>query len=211
MSIPEEIKMINCETLDQLKLLEELPKQDWVVLPAYFSENELRDLKTEALRRWTEGHFQPAKVGRSQDQQIAHQIRNDWTSWVNLKDPIFSALFAKVTALTEHFNRNFFLGIREFECHFARYGEGQYYAEHIDQSPSSSPLHGERVVSFVLYLNENWRPGDGGELSLRLNNQETRIEPQWGHLALFLSDTVPHAVLPALKDRWSLTGWFRRS
>ncbi|MGZ5280210.1 MAG: hypothetical protein ACXWC9_09720 [Pseudobdellovibrionaceae bacterium] len=29
-------------------------------------------------------------------------------------------------------------------------------------------------------------------------------------MVLFRSDTVPHAVMKSLKERWSLTGWFRR-
>ena len=34
--------------------------------------------------------------------------------------------------------------------------------------------------------------------------------PQAGTLALFLSGEMPHEVLPATRERLSLTGWFRR-
>ena len=34
--------------------------------------------------------------------------------------------------------------------------------------------------------------------------------PQAGTLALFLSADMPHEVLPATRERLSLTGWFRR-
>ncbi len=34
--------------------------------------------------------------------------------------------------------------------------------------------------------------------------------PQLGTLAVFLSANLPHEVLPATRERLSLTGWFRR-
>jgi SM-20-related protein len=203
--------MITCETLDP-SILDHLGKEHWALGPAFFSETELQKLKALAFERWKNGQFEPAKVGRSQEQQRALQIRSDWTSWVDLKDPQLGWFSQRIDSLTSTLNQNFFLGLRELECHFARYAEGQFYEEHIDQSPQSSFLHGERVISFVLYLNENWQPGHGGELCLRIPEKpEICIEPRWGHLILFRSDTVPHAVLPATQERWSLTGWFRRS
>jgi SM-20-related protein len=36
------------------------------------------------------------------------------------------------------------------------------------------------------------------------------VLPQAGSLLLFLSADMPHEVLPASRDRLSLTGWFRR-
>lgn len=206
MSIQEELKMITCETLEQLET------RQWALVSDFFSEAELQALKKTAHSRWQNGQFGPAQVGRSQDRKLANQVRSDWTSWLDLTDPEFQWFADKVNELKDELNRSFFLGIRQFECHFARYAEGQFYQEHIDQSPRTSPLHGERVISFVLYLNENWQPGYGGELSIRHPaDSEVRIEPRWGQLALFRSDTIPHAVLPAQRERWSLTGWFRRS
>jgi SM-20-related protein len=37
-----------------------------------------------------------------------------------------------------------------------------------------------------------------------------RCEPTGGCLVVFLSGEVPHEVLPATRERLSLTGWFRR-
>lgn len=201
--------MISCEITPEM--MDQLADKQWVVANQLWTEDELIQLKHLALKRWDSGQFQPAKVGRSSEQQRAAQIRSDWTCWVDLKLPEFENLAEKVESLRQNLNQSLYLGINQFECHFARYAEGQFYEEHIDQPRLQSPLHGERVISFVLYLNENWQPGNGGELRLRLNDKEILIEPLWGRLALFRSDTVPHAVLASRTERWSLTGWFRRS
>ena len=196
--------MIPCETLQKLN------ENHWVLVQNFFTEKELQHLKAEALRRWQKGEFQPAKVGRSQERQTAAEIRSDWISWMDLNLPEFDFFAQAVSQLQSDLNQNFYLGLQTFECHWARYAEGQFYKEHLDQSPVKSRLHGERVISFVLYLNENWQNGDGGELCLRHQPEEIRIQPRWGELVLFRSNTVPHAVLPSRTERWSLTGWFRR-
>jgi SM-20-related protein len=190
--------------------IQHLAEQDWVLLENYFSKDLTRELHLDAQRLWQKGAFQAAKVGRSSEQKKASEIRSDWTHWVDLHAATYQKLDREIQALQSNLNQKLYLGLQDFECHFARYGEGQFYDRHIDQSTSKSPLHGERVLSFVLYLNPNWQPGDGGELCLFHQETEIQIQPQWGRVILFRSDTVPHAVLMSKKERWSLTGWFRR-
>ncbi|MDQ6997923.1 MAG: 2OG-Fe(II) oxygenase [Mariprofundus sp.] len=36
-----------------------------------------------------------------------------------------------------------------------------------------------------------------------------QVMPQAGRLVTFISEQFPHEVLPASRDRLSLTGWFR--
>lgn len=190
--------------------LHQLAEKHWVACDSAFEDAFLKTLKAIALHRWQNGQFHPAKVGRSQEQKEASEIRSDWTCWIDLEDPDFSDLKKEMDELRTFLNQNFFLGLEEFEGHLARYASGQFYDEHLDQPRLKSPLHGERVISFVLYLNENWQPDHGGELSLRISQPEIQIAPKWGRLLLFRSDSVPHAVMPARHERWSLTGWFRR-
>jgi SM-20-related protein len=199
------IKTLSPQQKDQLQ------NQHWVLIPDLLPEPVLISLKRQAQEWWDQGRFQPAQVGRRSDRQRQEDIRSDWIAWLDLRQDSFADLSSLITSLQQELNRDFFLGIRDFEVHFARYSEGQHYDEHIDQSPKKDLVSGERVISFVLYLNENWQTGDGGELQVRQGQDLIRIEPRWGHLMLFRSDTLPHRVLTARKERWSLTGWFRRS
>src|SRR5690606_27096523 len=106
-------------------------------------------------------------------------------------------------------NHDFFLGLHRAEFHFARYDSGNGYARHMDQHRGQP----HRRITLILYLTPGWREGDGGELCIyepeAPDRERQRVEPRQGRLVLFRSELFPHAVLPARKPRWSLTGWFR--
>lgn len=119
-----------------------------------------------------------------------------------------AAFLTLMGAIRQALNRELFLGLFEFEGHFAHYPPGGFYKRHRDS------FHGaaNRVVSMVTYLNSDWRPGDGGELVLYGEDEVTEIatiEPRAGTLVLFLSEEIPHEVRPASRDRNSIAGWFR--
>jgi SM-20-related protein len=62
----------------------------------------------------------------------------------------------------------------------------------------------------VLYLNEGWTAEDGGALRLHLPGGPRDVLPSAARLVAFLSERFEHEVLPAQRERLSLTGWFRR-
>lgn len=70
----------------------------------------------------------------------------------------------------------------------------------------------------MVYLNQNWSAEDGGELVIYNNqmsdssivdNSKTIVVPSFGTIVTFLSEEFPHEVLPAMRDRYSIAGWFR--
>ena len=107
-------------------------------------------------------------------------------------------------------NRNLFLGLLDFEGHFAVYPDGGFYKPHLDQHRETA----DRIISVILYLNPDWQPGDGGELKLLTTpgdreGEFVTIEPRMGTLVCFLAGDFWHEVLPTKKSRASITGWFR--
>ena len=170
---------------------------------------------TEALRDDChalsgQGDFLRAAVGKGERRRTRSGVRGDEIRW--LQQPVSSE--PQRTCL-DHFeqlrlalNRTLQLGLFEFESHFARYPAGAFYARHIDQFRDDS----HRKLSCVLYLNENWKPEDGGELRLYLDGDGAEFEdvlPQDGRLVVFLSGRFAHEVLPAKRERLSIAGWFR--
>ncbi|MEO5914215.1 MAG: 2OG-Fe(II) oxygenase [Luteolibacter sp.] len=108
-------------------------------------------------------------------------------------------------------NQRFYLGLFEFEGHFAIYPEGAFYKAHLDRHSGTS----DRIVTVILYLNPDWKPGDGGELKLWTtvgdrDGEFVLIEPRMGTLVCFMAGDFWHEVLPANKSRLSITGWFRQ-
>jgi len=100
---------------------------------------------------------------------------------------------------------------------FVHYPDGGYYRRHIDAATGTTSAL--RAWSFLLYLNENWSEGDGGELRIfRDGGGEeapsgaaslyTDVQPKAGTLVVFDSATVPHEVLSTSKARLAVVGWF---
>ena len=110
-------------------------------------------------------------------------------------------------SLRQAINPGLVPGLEDFECHFALYPPGAFYRRHLDRFRDDD----RRAVSAVFYLNQDWQPEDGGQLRMFLaDDVEHDVQPQAGCLVVFLSGEVPHEVLPAGRERLSLTGWFRR-
>ena len=112
---------------------------------------------------------------------------------------------------------------------------GSSYPLHVD-NPQGLGAGDVRKLTCILYLNPNYRDGDGGELRLHLDGgdddnddddggggaaaasplERVDLAPLGGRLLLFWSDEIPHEVLPtapggrpddATLDRYALTVW----
>jgi len=112
-------------------------------------------------------------------------------------------------------NRHLYLGLFGLESHLAIYPAGAFYKRHLDCFATPDANKPQRKISCIVYLNREWHDEDGGQLRLYLNqadefNQEKSVDiyPHAGRAVIFLSDTFYHEVIPATRERISLTGWF---
>ncbi len=164
------------------------------------SEVQILD-RTEALRK--------AGVGRGADLLRDRSVRRDKIAWLQGITQPQAELFAFFESVRLGLNQRLFLGLKRFEAHYATYHEGDFYRRHVDSFKGRA----SRVVSLVLYLNEQWQQADGG--ALQVYNRENENEvcgivlPQAGRMALFMSEEIPHEVLPANRTRYSIACWFR--
>ena len=118
-----------------------------------------------------------------------------------------AAKAAQNDELRQALNQAFYLGLADYESHFAHYPPGAFYQKHLDRFRDDD----RRTVSAVLYLNDDWQADQGGALRLYPDGGEPLdVLPEAGTLVLFMSADLPHEVLPATRERLSLTGWFRR-
>ncbi len=189
----------------------QLAEHGWCVHPD-FIDMSLRDaLAAETREHWQRGTFRHAGVGRGKTLTVRPEIRSDRVLWI---DPAAcsvaqTAYLRHIETLRVAINRALYLGLFDFEGHLAIYPPGSFYRKHVDRFADNS----RRTVSAVLYLNDDWQVADGGQL--RLYNipgtaaQPLDVPPVGGTLVTFLSDHFPHEVLPATRERLSLTGWFR--
>ena len=112
----------------------------------------------------------------------------------------------KMENLRQELNCQLFLGLRDFETHFCRYPNGGFYKKHVDNFRGQ----GRRKITTVLYMNESWQQGDGGEIVMydMQDNELFTLEPLAGRMVFFMSEDFPHEVLPTQKKRESIAGWF---
>jgi len=166
-------------------------------------------LAAEARQRAAAGEFVPAGIGHGERRVERGDIRGDRILWLDehaLSSPE-RALWNALDALRIGLNRATLLGLFSFEGHYALYPPGAFYRRHRDVFVDDDA----RVVSCVLYLNEAWTAADGGALRIHLSRTESRdVMPVGGTLVCFLADRYDHEVLPAKRERLSVTGWFRR-
>lgn len=152
--------------------------------------------------------FQAARIGRGSNMNQLHAIRGDVISWLDDADSTDQAYLAWMEALRIGLNEALFLGLFDYECHYAIYGAGSGYAKHSDVLSGNK----NRVLSTVFYLNEDWQTSDGGELVLFNPSGDTAIAkviPTFGTMIIFLSESFPHEVLMSHSNRRSIAGWFR--
>tara|TARA_B100001778_G_C18593570_1_gene633464 strand:- start:428 stop:1114 length:687 start_codon:yes stop_codon:yes gene_type:complete len=192
-----------------MQITQDLAEKGWSVQPDYLSlllsqhlQARLDDLEAADL-------LAEAGIGRHHANQIIPDIRRDKTYWLERHNEIDKAYLCLMENLRLCLNQNLFLGLFEYESHYAVYPENGFYKRHVDA------LKGEknRIISTVCYLNEEWQPEYGGQLHLykdmAVKTPFHTIQPQARTLVVFLSEDIPHEVRTAIKTRRSIAGWFR--
>lgn len=192
-------------------MFDELAFKNWASSTELFPKEFCRKLAQECQRLHAQGGFHKASIGRGATKTTHSEIRGDLTLWIdtNSATPLQHDLLFSLNTLLERLNQSFYLGLKRFEIHFALYPPGAGYDKHLDNHRGS----GARKITFILYLNEHWQKGHGGELSLYQPDHEdiliSQIEPRLGTVMLFRSDLFPHQVEKSNQPRLSITGWFR--
>ncbi|MBR9884015.1 MAG: 2OG-Fe(II) oxygenase [Oceanospirillales bacterium] len=189
------------------RIADELVEQGYIICDGVI-DPALTAALYQRIQRLDDDAFQRAGVGREQDQQLNAQIRRDQIRWLDVHDASEAAYLAWMDQLRHGLNRRLFMGLFDYECHFAHYAPGAFYKRHVDAFRGQT----NRILTTVFYLNTDWQTGDGGELLVYPDHEDTvleQVEPKAGRLVVFLSDRFPHEVLPAKVDRYSIAGWFR--
>jgi SM-20-related protein len=169
--------------------------------------SQIRALLDCARLRRARGDFEAARIGGGPSLQRREDIRGDSICWIT--PPLWPAeqtLLEQLEQLRLELNAQGGLGLFELELHYAWYPPGAGYARHVDQPQGAL----QRTVSLVLYLNAGWELPDGGALRIHeAPDLPVDIEPLGGRLVCFLTAGREHEVLPARRERLSVSGWFR--
>jgi len=186
-----------------LSWMDELSNKDYVIIDDFCREDLYQDLKLMFQDRLP--FFSQAGIGALDLNTVHEEIRGDQTYWLDRKRDIeIEAFWQLIDESIYMLNRYCFLSLSGYEFHFANYPIGGHYAKHLDQFQQRN----NRMISFIIYMNDDWKPEDGGQLEIFPKRKASlKIDPLARRCVLFKSAELPHRVLKANKERRSLTGW----
>jgi len=181
-----------------------LSENDFLIIDEFISDDMYHLIRSFFHTQLKEDEFRKAAIGAQSDRQIKSSIRGDFIYWLYRdRDKELLAFFDLIDEVLQKLNRYCFLSLSGSEFHLAYYPKGTHYEKHVDQFRGRN----NRLISLILYLNEGWKKGDGGELKIFREDGPVLIEPIAKRCVIFKSDVIEHEVLTTKVDRYSLTGW----
>jgi len=187
------------------RIADGLSDNGFAVIDNFLSVKEVEAILD--LDIFTEGinHFKKAGIGKEHQLQINEAIRGDYICWIDksTSPPPAGVYLDRLSELTSFLNQSLFLSLKDYEVHFTIYPPGSYYKRHLDQFKKDD----HRKLSVICYLNRGWEETHGGQLRMHFKGGTQDFLPLAGRLVCFRSDQIEHEVLPATRERLSLTGW----
>ena len=171
--------------------------------------NHISQVLLEKIQSTQAHELKAASIGRGAEQQLNPDIRRDRIQWLEEHNEPDAQYLELMTQLKNGLNRRLFMGLFDYESHYAVYQPGAFYKKHVDALKGSQ----NRILTTVFFLNPDWKAADCGELIIydEADIEIKRIAPKMGHFVIFLSERFPHEVTKTLAQRNSIAGWFRVS
>lgn len=193
--------------MDQIfnSIADGLAEHGYAVIDQFLSQDEVNDILHTREFAGGISQFKKSGIGQKQGLQINESIRGDYIKWVSREqsEPAVKVYLDRLGNLVQYLNQSLFLSLKDFEVHMTIYPAGSFYKRHLDQFKTDD----HRKLSIICYLNNDWKEDHGGQLRMHLAAGHIDILPLSGRLVCFRSDQIEHEVLPASRERLSLTGW----
>lgn len=173
----------------------------------FLSDELAARMKDHLLSLYAENRLSAAGTGNHALVSIDQSVRSDMIYWLDRahNNTAENDFFDLMDRFVLHLNATCFTGITGYEFHYTVYEQGSFYTQHLDQFRNNK----SRAFSMIIYLNDHWQEGDGGELCIHQNGQKQHIAPQNGKSVFFKSSELVHEVLMTHKRRLSITGWLK--
>ena len=135
--------------------------------------------------------------------------RSDKIYWLDPKNKnIYEDEFVKLMdEFVSYLNETCYTGITGYEFHYSFYEKVSFYGRHLDTFKNND----SRQYSMITYLNTDWQPVDGGELSIHhVNGLTQQISPTSCKSVFFRSTELEHEIMVTNVPRLAITGWLKR-
>ena len=194
--------------LVRASLCRNLIEHGWSQHDLFLSFDLMHVLAAQCAHLHKQGVLQAARVGSGNTSIQQTKIRGDHIAWLTAGQSLACDAYLRMMEQVRMLiNQVLYLGLEDYESHFSFYTPGASYQQHIDRFHDDDT----RAISVVIYLNDHWLPEQGGALRLHPQGLRTQdIAPLACRMVVFLSAEMVNEVLPATRNRMSLTGWFTR-
>lgn len=187
-----------------LEWMDLLSEDDYLIIDDFISDELFEKIMLFFYEVEESDRLRKAGIGSMDEFQIDRSIRGDVIYWLDKeRDQKLESFFCLMDELMLALRRYCFLSLSGSEFHIAKYPAGTHYERHLDQFSERS----NRQITVLIYLNRNWKDGDGGELKMYVENETYLVKPIAKRLLLFKSGSIEHEVLKTNVPRYSLTGW----
>ncbi|MEC8938077.1 MAG: 2OG-Fe(II) oxygenase, partial [Pseudomonadota bacterium] len=143
-----------------LELVDALVEQGWYVGKGVIDSALCQALHREIHHLAEHDALDEAGIGRGQQHHLRKDIRGDAIHWLDRESDAQRRYLDAMAELQQSLNQALFLGLFEYEAHFAHYPAGAFYQRHLDSFRGRA----NRVISTVGYLNPDWPSDGGGEM-----------------------------------------------
>ena len=173
----------------------------------FLTESLAFHLKENLTKCYSTQQLHQAGIGNAVLAVQDKLVRSDMIFWLDRKhnDQYENEFFELMDQFISHLNSSCYAGITGYEFHYTLYEKGSFYKKHIDRFRNND----SRQYSMIMYLNEGWQNGDGGELNIHHIDHQQKIAPINNKTVFFKSDEIEHEVLVTNKTRMSITGWLK--
>jgi len=173
----------------------------------FLSESLSFNLRENLQTLYASHQLKSAGTGDNKLVSYDSLFRGDVIYWLdrknnNIHENIFLDL---MDSFVKYLNDTCYTGISSYEFHYTLYEKGTSYKKHLDQFRNND----SRKYSMIMYLNNNWKEEDGGELCIHHADSLQNISPNNGKGVFFQSNQLEHEVLITNKQRMSVTGWLK--
>lgn len=177
-----------------------------LIIDDFLEEHLVREALAEAKHWQAKEAFGQAGIGNLNKLLIKENYRSDKIKWINTEAclPATKVYLTILEGLMQQISREFFLSLKDYECMYAIYPKGSFYKKHKDQFEQQA----HRIISVVLYLNEDWTEEHGGQLHIDKEEGTQVVEPIFNRLVFFRSE-LWHEVVTCHAERYSITGWMK--
>lgn len=205
-----DLAQLQADILSQTtQISHDLSSNGYFTTTSLMSPDAITTLRSQAISLRQEGRYVPSfsekLVGdtiQRFDKEGVYACEPDGQDYYTAPD-LISYIATLLQTLPPGLNeeaetKDYELSNAAFNAKLAVTTSGSRYPCHID-NPVGNGMD-VRKLTAILYLNPDWKDGDGGEIRLFVKDGEevkkVDLSPVGGRLLLFWSDEIPHEVLP---------------